>query len=297
MSVAVNMSQLTADRTPRDEGPASEDCYAAQASWLPARQPLDRAQADTLLILDCCCAGNVIKGSMTEDTRAYELMAATGRNETTPQPGEKSYTHALIRALKELRGVEHGFSTFELDQRIKKYRKDEHPSHLSSELPGRTRHICLAPPACPNPRLVPQPVRGGGSLNLRMSFSDHNTLSDEEVKKLARRITKASKDVAKETSLKVCEIEWAGFVPRKSSARFRQLVQMVMKEPLLSGAKTRFRLKRQKRSWDVMSDEGVSSKRQKESSHLKPSASGPSINTVSLERPLTPGDSNGEEGQ
>ncbi|KAK3631999.1 hypothetical protein LTR56_016592 [Elasticomyces elasticus] len=111
--------ELIISGTAQEENAIPGQSFAPSASWTVAEQPLETAQTDTLVILDCCCAGNVMTTPQTvANTRSYELMAATGRDMVAIQPGPRSYTHALIKALKMLRRENETFSTAELNQKV-----------------------------------------------------------------------------------------------------------------------------------------------------------------------------------
>ncbi|EMD00812.1 hypothetical protein BAUCODRAFT_118540 [Baudoinia panamericana UAMH 10762] len=75
--------------------------FNASANWKRAEESLvNEAHADVLTILDCCCAGSIMKGKPAEDARTYEVLAATPRKKATEAPGPLSFTRALIDVLK-----------------------------------------------------------------------------------------------------------------------------------------------------------------------------------------------------
>jgi hypothetical protein len=77
-------------------------------------------KADFLLIFDCCFAGKLVGSSSRNviSARNFEFFGASGANETTMGPGEKSFTHALIKALETLAQHTDGFTTTELYSQI-----------------------------------------------------------------------------------------------------------------------------------------------------------------------------------
>ncbi|MCJ1379747.1 hypothetical protein MMC17_002850 [Xylographa soralifera] len=80
-----------------------ENRYPASANWDNAEKPLSiDAESDVLAILDTCFASNLYKNRQQDDLRVYEILAATGHDKVTAGPGPKSFTTALISALKEL---------------------------------------------------------------------------------------------------------------------------------------------------------------------------------------------------
>jgi hypothetical protein len=71
------------------------------AAWSNAEKTLSRSSADVVAILDCCHAGIVCQ------TRGiygkFEYLGACPEEERTAGPGDSSFTHALIWALKGLK--------------------------------------------------------------------------------------------------------------------------------------------------------------------------------------------------
>jgi hypothetical protein len=57
------------------------------------------ALGDVLLILDCCNASLISKGS--KGSGRFQLLAASARGVPTAVPGKKSFTTALVRVLKK----------------------------------------------------------------------------------------------------------------------------------------------------------------------------------------------------
>ncbi|KAF2771713.1 hypothetical protein EJ03DRAFT_22498 [Teratosphaeria nubilosa] len=86
-----NRPDLLIAGTSTGESERSNGAWPPRASWAQATRALDGAEADVLTILDCCCAGNMIKVH-SQNNRIYEIMAATGKDMATPEPGVRSYT-------------------------------------------------------------------------------------------------------------------------------------------------------------------------------------------------------------
>jgi hypothetical protein len=90
-------------------------------AWEKAEVIIDAAKkADFLLVFDCCFAGRLVGSSSRKavSTRNFEFLGASGASETTISPGEKSFTHALIKALEALSHDKEGFTTTELYLKI-----------------------------------------------------------------------------------------------------------------------------------------------------------------------------------
>ncbi|KAH7110733.1 hypothetical protein EDB81DRAFT_370136 [Dactylonectria macrodidyma] len=88
--------------------------------WNPAQQLLFSAACDVLLILDCCHASLITKGSKDEGSR-FELIAASAKGVKTPMPGSKSFTKALTQLLKE-HAIE-GISSESLTSKLREHAK------------------------------------------------------------------------------------------------------------------------------------------------------------------------------
>ena len=89
--------------------------------WEEAERLIHGAQrADIFLILDCCHAGRLIRtreGAQWSD-RIFEFLGAAGAAQTTPMPGPKSFTTALIWALEALAKDRDRFTSSELLSKI-----------------------------------------------------------------------------------------------------------------------------------------------------------------------------------
>lgn len=68
-------------------------------SWHITQQILFAARGDVLVLLDCCNASLLTKG--TKDGGRFELIAASAKGAKTPVPGKKSFTRVLIKELKK----------------------------------------------------------------------------------------------------------------------------------------------------------------------------------------------------
>lgn len=88
--------------------------------WSPAQQLLFSAPGDVLLILDCCHASLITRGSKNEEGR-FELIAASAKGVKTPMPGPKSFTAALIKLLKQ--HANEGISSESLSAKLREHGK------------------------------------------------------------------------------------------------------------------------------------------------------------------------------
>ena len=225
-------------RKAREEEAVDVESFPPYANWTSAERALTAAFADTLVILDCCCAGNAMKSSgFPEASRAYELMVATGSDLPTIGPGPRSYTHALLAALGALLEEHESFTTADLNQRISKLRNFDTRSQLYNRLPSRTRHICIAPPARAKPTINSQAMTSSGSLTVRIDLGGQTRLGDEEVVKLARQLSK----LPISTGLSISKISLTGYSPYRVGSLLRHL-------DVVSAAMARYRRRRRSAS-------------------------------------------------
>ncbi|KAI9653001.1 MAG: hypothetical protein M1821_007754 [Bathelium mastoideum] len=154
--------------------------------WKEAEQNIKDAEADVLLIFDCCHAGWMCRSN---EPHRYEVLAACTADAKTHIPGESSFTSALIWALKKLynRKDKPYFRTTELVQAITEcpqFPQDQHP--FVKERVHETDHIALAPRASEKQPLNNDIEKGEQAQPpVKISYYDlrfhANDLSDEEL--------------------------------------------------------------------------------------------------------------------
>lgn len=209
--------------------------FEPRASWRPVEKYLvDHARADVLTILDTCSAGSAVKGS-SGDAKVYEVLAAAGRESPTSAPGDRSYTRAMIDALKAhlAKSEPAPMTTFDLHQAIMRRRKC-HASQLFSRNGHTHRFVKLAPlEKHPRPRVSTTPPRASFSLTLRFVFADSPTLTAEQAENLARALARgvAHPDIA-DNGLQAKAIDWVDFQPSEdtdATGDLRRLQEAVRK--------------------------------------------------------------------
>jgi hypothetical protein len=219
---------MTFERTETGDSTREDDGHFPNASWNLATHVLEDVEADTLVILDCCYAGNIMKGA-TEEARVYEVMTATGKDRPTESPGKGSYTAALMQSLRELRKRGQPFTTWELNQMIHKERNWNTSSLLFTPgLHGPARHICLWPPEKEEPERVSAVVQRGSHLDIRITFQDNGSLTDDQVRTLAKELAKLRRGTTKasKSKLNICDVQWSGFTPGREPARRKTSLRM-----------------------------------------------------------------------
>ncbi|KAF7898925.1 uncharacterized protein EAF01_008138 [Botrytis porri] len=204
--------------------------------WSSAEHNIQNTQSDVLVIFDCCNAGEMDRSVRGSDftRRAFEYMAATSQNSTTRKPGPKSFTAALIWALKELVRFKPGkrFSTQELIRKI--YRAPNFPDTQAPRLTergpiGSLRKIVLVPL---NQQSKPG-VRGDNStghideiketLNLRFVFNGGIT------NKIVRELAKDLSNLISGGDFVASTVLWDGINTSSSTKkRFRDVVSHVI---------------------------------------------------------------------
>lgn len=166
--------------------------------------------------------------------RLFEYLAATKDSDTTEIPGDRSFTMALIFALKALvkEKPEGRFTTVELLDKIRKkaprFPKDQCPvlSDREKDIPaGRImlyplRKAGLDTPPSPKPPL--SPGLGGKTVTFWMDFSDKPSL--EDIEKLGEGIN----NIFQYNNLGVSRVRWGGMrhdVSARSVRVFQALLQ------------------------------------------------------------------------
>lgn len=250
-----------------------------------ATRSLEHADADTLVILDCCNAGNIMKGA-TQQTRAYEIMTAAGKDTPTESPGKESYTTALIESLRELRKQETPFTTWQLHQMIYKQRNYNTASLFWNHgFRGPSRHIYLAPPVKYEPDRVRPSAERAGHLDISIAFEDNSTLTDKQVETLAKELSKIRR-AAKSANLNICDIQWNGFTSREHSVHRKHSLKVLGR---YVGAANHFKNRRRRQTEDENFPQQVRSpKRPRHHTELSKHSNNHTTIAQAMEAPLTP---------
>lgn len=185
--------------------------------------------------MDCCFASDINR-SYGENSRVCELLAASHIGRTTEQPGDNSFTRALIDSLNYLLASDSGdgaFDTHQLHQEINRRRTDN-PSGLWRRLPGNSRHILISPQ-----RLGPVGMDQGtkpsehqeqpkGLLSLQFVLGV-NELNENTIEELTRHLPNCFNSCR----APVRNIKWLGFSGKtrrtKSLDSFASIVRELIK--------------------------------------------------------------------
>ena len=264
--------------------------YKPQADWSYVEHTLGGAWADTLEVLDCCFAGNVMKG-FTEQTRVWELMTATGKDMLAPS-GARSYGKAFIKAMELLLSREQPFTTYDLNQEIHRGRQWDSVSQLYQKLPSvRTRHIVLAPPIHATATQPNRPENIAGYLDVRIAFQDISMLKPDHIQKLCSELCK----LPKATDLNVCDLQYLGFTPCVDSPQYKELVRLFKASYVLAHGmarwkeKQKMRLMQKRRSvFDHASDRVREAKRRRTDPYNPTSPVDQVMKLLKADSPLTP---------
>jgi hypothetical protein len=157
-------------------------------AWHSAESNLDQTQGDVLCIFDCCNAGRLCQ---YRGLTRFEYLGACSAEQTTPGPGSRSFTTALIWALRELHRPTSSFPTSELQLKITEapnFSKTQRPP-LGHRIRPSPDHIRIAPLGR-EPTPAPQVEEGPSTyevLELRFHFKD--TLTDEHIIQVADELS------------------------------------------------------------------------------------------------------------
>ena len=186
--------------------------------WNRTEGILQDAHADVLQIFDCCYAGNL--GPIRGGTRAFEYLGASSSDLTTKGPGEKSFTTALIWALKETRSAR--FTTLDLLNKV-----CEAPNFPESQKPNHQRRnnnnselIILEPFSDDEPSLSPDLVAhkdSSGKEILTLKFVLETRPSAQDVEAFGRDLNSIA---SKKDHLLINRIMWCSLQARHSEAVF-----------------------------------------------------------------------------
>lgn len=198
-----------------------------RASWNKVESSLrEDVAADVFGIMDCCYASDLNR-SVLELSRTYEMLAASHIGELTPQPGKHSFTHRLIRHLKELVVENAGsyFTTRHILERMQRERisgASKPPAlwaHSSS-----SRHIRLSKLKPVHERPHRNQSISSHARFLHLGFAlEHECFNEMHIEKLTRELPNLMKDAG----APVVDIKWLGC--RKVGGRtFKELAQYVI---------------------------------------------------------------------
>ena len=168
--------------------------------------------------MDTCFASDQIKGNHGGEPRSFELLAAAGHGRQTTGPGPKSFTTAMIRALRDLLKECPGqaFTVRQLCERINlQPERRNNQSQVWSILRQYSRNIAFGPQVDLETAKRPEddPARTRAMLTLVLPLTVE-TLDDDQRKALARSLSKAVKGTEY-----IKRIDWSS-LERIDSARW-----------------------------------------------------------------------------
>ena len=197
--------------------------YLNSVIWNNTESNLRDIESDVLQIFDCCYAGTL--GTRGGSGQAFEYLAATGADDTTPRPGPSSFTSALIWALKEFVRDGGRFTTGHLSEKILKapgFPKGQKPVLSRRQ---ETERIVLhplsaagTPPATLNSNgTIRNDTPGQDVVTLKFIFETRPSVQD--IKNLGKDLN----NVVHSNQLHVHRIMWGGIHPRENDAVFRAI--------------------------------------------------------------------------
>jgi len=202
----------------------------AKANWNKVEEKLrdEEVEGDVLTILDTCYASNLVKKSGKQETKKFELVAASAMNQTTASPGINSFTRALIDSLKELLDEKRvPISTFRLVQSINlnTHRSDEQ-AHVWARNQHTDQHIFLAPLKQVKPdikQLSTFRSAPGSYLTLRFGLRDA-ALNKEQIEFMTKTLSNA---LFNKALVGLRKVEWLEMKPAPPMPHFDR-VALVM---------------------------------------------------------------------
>lgn len=201
----------------------------ASIAWDTTERILfDAEHADILVIFDCCEAGSLCK---TRSPMRFEYLAACTAGARTKAAGPKSFTRALIWALKELKNHERGwYSTSELRDKIYRapnFPKDQNPM-IGQRSVSSADYIVLAPSSRvlddgarqrrEGAEVRKRPVIRREYLDLRFEF--HESVTDKVFQETGR----ALRSLIKESHIKAARIT---FIEKRGGSRWGPILNVV----------------------------------------------------------------------
>jgi hypothetical protein len=215
-------SQLTTVRSNND--PNNE----VRARWNTVEKSLrEDVEADVFGIMDCCYASDINR-NILELSRTYEMIAASGIGEVTPQPGEYSFTRRLIRHLKELivDSAPGYFTTRHIQERMQREYINgisAPPALWSHSMSSRHIRLSKLKPLHERPRRHEAISSYARFLHLGFAL-EHPLLNEKHIE----RLTKSLPGLMKDVGAPVVDIKWLG-CRRVGGRSFKQVAEYVIK--------------------------------------------------------------------
>ena len=182
-----------------------------------------RTDADLFVIFDCCYAGQLaISTRSIFSSKIFEFLGATQAHDVALAPGDESFSTALAWALENLATQPDGFTTLQLEQKIKQ--APQFPSKtqvpcLTTRGEASLRRLKIAPlprePAEPVQRPRERPRQDVESIKyyvqLQLLFS--SCPDETHVKDLTENL----KDLVRGRNLPLRQVLWRGLFSRDTA--------------------------------------------------------------------------------
>ena len=182
-----------------------------------------RADADLFIIFDCCYAGQLaISTRSIFSSKIFEFLGATQAHDVALAPGDESFSSALAWALENLATQPDGFTTLQLEQKIKQAplfpSKTQVPC-LTTRGEASLRRLKIAPlpkePAEPTQKPRERPREDVETikyyLQLQLLFS--SCPDETHVKDLTENL----KDLVRGRDLPLRQVLWRGLFSRDTA--------------------------------------------------------------------------------
>jgi len=202
----------------------------------PTTEPMLQAtDAHVLEIFDACYAGDLgqltVRGGFCP--KSFEFIAAASGASTTPGPGETSFTHALIWALKWFHNARNKRPKFTINDLVDKIRecptfpKDQRPAVFPRNT-GRIERIVLTPLPKDRDCIEPQRLKANNNIqsavkrcHLQLNLIFEQCPRDDHIEVLIELMRQG-----KVKGLEISRVSWLGLRPDPANEAVRSFEEI-----------------------------------------------------------------------
>jgi hypothetical protein len=199
--------------------------------WNEAEKQLEGAHADLFVIFDCCYAGQLaISTRSVFSSKIFEYLGATQANDVALSPGPDSFSNALAWALEDLASHSVGFTTLQLEEKIKLAPR----FNLMNQVPCLTtrgepslRRLKIAPLSKEPTEIVQKPLSSQENdvetvrYCLQLQFLFSRCPDETHVSDLTNHLT----DLVRSQNLPLRQVLWRGLWSKDTASLVRLVAQ------------------------------------------------------------------------
>jgi hypothetical protein len=209
--------------------------------WEEIERQIRPSDADILVILDCCFAGDLAKPKKARSQNIFSFLTSTGPGQEAVGPGDDSFTSALVCALHQLSDRPDGFTVMELLSEIQDvpnfqptlrtqqpqegWRGDASLSKRLRIKPLPPSHNTVPPPIIP----ISESVFGSESVQdylLQLNFSFSSRPTHENISTLVRELAHL---INEGHDLPLRNVGWGRLSRRTVGISFREVALEVVR--------------------------------------------------------------------